>query len=329
MSGTLKDKLSSFDIPDLMKCIEETGYMFKSNNTRSESAVKNMRSFHNKVKSTLIKNISEYYNKSRQPLSLLDISVGRGGDIAKWDNAYITNVFGFDVSTESVSEANSRFNNYTPKKLLKNVVFKVGDATKPEIKKNINDYMSSVNIKKFDLVSCQFALHYFFKSEESLKHVLKLVSGYLKQGGYFFGTTINSKILMEYFNQVPGEEVINKELYMIHRFFSMKHRKKYSNKYIFTIKDSDDPSNYFESLEDKKSTEYLVSFEELTRVAEEFGLRPVFLNFFEKHQGNYTRSENNVMNFVDIYPTFENSVKMTQEEQEISFLNSVFVFKKE
>jgi len=327
MSESLKDKLSSLDIPDLMKCIEQSGYMFK-NQTRSESVVKNMRSFHNKLKGVLIKNISEYCYKSRNPLSLLDISVGRGGDIAKWDNAYITNVFGFDVSQDSISEAKSRMSNYSSKKLLKNVMFDVGDATKPDIKNKINEYMSSVNIKKFDLVSCQFALHYFFKSEDSLKSVLKLVSDSLKQGGYFFGTTINSKILMDYFNQVSGDEVINKEIYRIHRFFPMKYRKKYSNKYTFTIKDSDDPSNYFQSLKDQESTEYLVSFEELTKVASEVGLEPVFLNFFEQHQGNYTRSDNNVINFVDIYPLIEHSDKMTPEEKEISFLNSVFVFKK-
>ncbi|KAJ1487170.1 hypothetical protein T484DRAFT_1787540 [Baffinella frigidus] len=40
---------------------------------------------------------------------------------------------------------------------------------------------------RFDAVSCMFALHYFFETEESLMNLLTTVAHNLKTGGHFFG----------------------------------------------------------------------------------------------------------------------------------------------
>lgn len=40
----------------------------------------------------------------------------------------------------------------------------------------------------FDLVSCQFALHYSFESEVKARMALKNAAGRLKAGGFFIGT---------------------------------------------------------------------------------------------------------------------------------------------
>lgn len=41
---------------------------------------------------------------------------------------------------------------------------------------------------KFDLCSCQFALHYAFASEETAKRLLWNACDALRSGGYFIGT---------------------------------------------------------------------------------------------------------------------------------------------
>lgn len=41
---------------------------------------------------------------------------------------------------------------------------------------------------KFDIVSCQFALHYAFRTEAALRQMLYNVSAGLRSGGYFIGT---------------------------------------------------------------------------------------------------------------------------------------------
>lgn len=40
----------------------------------------------------------------------------------------------------------------------------------------------------FDIVSCQFALHYAFRSEKALRQMLYNISAGLRKGGYFIGT---------------------------------------------------------------------------------------------------------------------------------------------
>ena len=46
---------------------------------------------------------------------------------------------------------------------------------------------------EFDLVSCQFALHYSFETENKAENLLFNVSNKLRPGGYFIGTIPNAE----------------------------------------------------------------------------------------------------------------------------------------
>ena len=50
---------------------------------------------------------------------------------------------------------------------------------------------------KFDFVNCQFALHYSFDCEESIRTFLSNVTDRLKPGGYFVGTIPNAYRLIK------------------------------------------------------------------------------------------------------------------------------------
>ena len=50
-------------------------------------------------------------------------------------------------------------------------------------------YNPLVADKQFDLVSCQFAFHYCFESEEQAECMVKNAAESLKPGGFFVGTT--------------------------------------------------------------------------------------------------------------------------------------------
>ena len=67
-----------------------------------------MRNFHNIIKTKLINDTSQ---KILHDIHLLDIGVGRGGDIIKWSNAKIKNVIGIDISKSYILEAVKRFRN--------------------------------------------------------------------------------------------------------------------------------------------------------------------------------------------------------------------------
>lgn len=50
---------------------------------------------------------------------------------------------------------------------------------------------------KFDIASCQFAIHYMFQTEEKAHHFFTEVSNHLKPGGIFVATTTDCRVLSE------------------------------------------------------------------------------------------------------------------------------------
>ena len=62
---------------------------------------------------------------------------------------------------------------------------------------------------KFDLVSTQFAIHYFFESETKLRAFLHNVTDRLEEGGKFIGTTIDSDRLVHKVRQSPNLTIGN------------------------------------------------------------------------------------------------------------------------
>jgi len=282
--------------------------------------------------------------KKNNRVALLDIAVGRGGDLMKWNNAYITDVFGFDISSEAIYSKNpdnpgavERLRNL--KKYKTKVQFAVGDVTRPLINSDgtsgidslITKYLLTNRLKQFDLVSCQFSLHYYFSSEPALRNMLALVSKFLKSGGYFFGTSIDGESIKKYFGGT-NTKILKRSIYKIERMFNNKLKSPFGNKYTFTIFDNKDKTNYFNTI--PVSEEYLTDFKVLNLIAREYSLEPVNLNFFEPYFVNdkkiYTNISSNIMSFEDIYRLMkwnsENNI--TPEQLELSFLNSAFVFRK-
>lgn len=304
-------------------------------NRRKSSTIIAMRKFHNWVKRTIIVNVVDYYSnhvKHSEKIYLLDIAVGRGGDIDKWDQALVTGVFGFDPSEDSINSldpfnqgAKARLLNY---KVNVKVQFEIGNALapSPELISKINNFLKNESTPKFQIVSCQFALHYFFKSQTDLKIVLTFVSSYLKKGGFFIGTTIDGEKIKKLFD-VGVSKTYSEDLFTIERHFNKKLISPYNNKYNFTINDINDQGNYFNTM--GISTEYLVNFKELNTVAQSVGLIPVNLNFFESYikEGKkvYTNLQSNIIPFDDILEIYKGK-NLSDGENNLNKLYSTFVF---
>jgi mRNA (guanine-N7-)-methyltransferase len=361
MAKDLKDDLIDLSITSLINCLEDLNvkdqfvketpkskYEQIIKFMREESTVIQMRDFHNWVKLVLISNITDFYYRTahKEKVSLLDISTGRGGDLSKWKKAYISHVFAFDISEQSINStdpenqgAKERLKGLKKKGYSVNVDFEVGDASNPSTSliTGINTFLKSNKLGKFDLVSCQFALHYYFSSENALRNVLSLVSNYLVRGGYFFGTTIDGEKIKSYFDYLPeGTKVFKRKLYRIDRYFPKKLKSPFGNRYDFTIYDTFDKTNYFNVT--GTSTEYLVNFDVLTKLAKEYSLIPVITNFFEKwsptgKKNEYTSRSDNHIPFQEIFETgkwepYTKGATITPDELELSFLNSTFCFQK-
>ena len=136
-----------------------------------------LKKFHNEVKRELIQRYS------RGARRLLDLACGRGGDLNKWADAGIKEVVGIDLSPKEIEEAKRRLRELRGKRV--NADFRQSDdlgLTSP-----ILFGPAHAPAQAFDAVTCMFALHYFFASETSLRHLLTTVAANLRPGGYFFG----------------------------------------------------------------------------------------------------------------------------------------------
>lgn len=75
------------------------------------------------------------------------------------------------------------------------------------------------DIKKtitFDIVSCQFSLHYLYESEERLNTFLHNVSCRMAKGGFFIGTIIDGdKVLARIRTQKSNSLKISNDYYSI------------------------------------------------------------------------------------------------------------------
>ena len=346
-------QLSNLSITNLLHCLKranvkdafiteigEKEYSKIVKDMRSESTIIGMRDFHNWIKLVLISNVITHYlqNNQNKSIALLDIAVGRGGDLAKWNKAGVDYVYGFDASDKSINStdpddpgAKERLSNFKGLR-IKDVQFEVGNALQPN--NGISNFLKKNSLPGFQIVSCQFALHYFFKTESTVKTVLKTVSDNLVKGGYFIGTTIDSEKVKLLFKPIK-EKVYTSKIFRIQRNFPKTLTKDFGNEYSFTIFDTQDKNNYFNTI--GISTEYLVNFKKLEEIANEFGLIPVKLNFFEDYQMSkfkrFTETKKVNNSFEDIYTIGkwtpkQDSRVLSPEEYQLNNLYSTFVFQK-
>lgn len=137
---------------------------------------KNMRCFHNKVKSQLI---SQGVQMSPNGKTLLDIGCGRGGDLFKWNHCGLEHVYAYDPNHAYIQEAKYRL---STSGLNCNYVFST------DVLVGVENY--------FDVVSCQFAVHYLFASDDLLNTHLEYVARMLKPGGVYMGTFMDGDVVI-------------------------------------------------------------------------------------------------------------------------------------
>jgi hypothetical protein len=169
-------------------------------------------------------------------------------------------------------------------------------------------------------------MHYFFQSEKTLHTVFEQCGSLIKKGGYFIGTTIDGKKIIELLGKNTKFESML--LSITKKYTSINPTKKYGNQYTFKINDSFDQGNYFNTM--GESTEYLVNLDELVKVAGFYGFEPMLVNYFELKLGKkdtFTSSPSFV-SFEHIYRQNFLNLPLSPEEEILNSLYTTFVFKK-
>ena len=123
----------------------------------------------------------------------------------------------------------------------------------------------------FDVVSVQFALHYFFTDITTLNAFLTNVSETCKVGGYFIGTCYDGK---KVFNLLEGKKQNESAIIIQNDKTMWEVKKRYD---ADTFNDDETSLGYaidvFQESINKTFTEYLVNFTYFERLLENYGFR--------------------------------------------------------
>ena len=332
------------------------------NKVTNASKTRALRDFHNLFVKTLL-----ITKNARKGGTIVDLACGKGGDIPKWIQSRSSFVLGIDIAKDNIENrldgACARYLNYRKKlKIMPDALFIHGDSSKnirdteavytDKSKQIIRAIFGSgpkdakvlgkgvfrqygKGAKGFDLTSIQFAIHYMFENNEKLHNFLRNVSECTKVGGTFVGTCYDGKVV---FNQLRSKKQGESLFIMSDEEKIWQITKDYDRD---TFEDDESSLGYkinvFQESINKEFPEYLVNYNYLVRLLENYGLVPLTVEE-SKHIGLPATSgmfselfglmENEIRRNPESKLQYGDAINMTANERRISFLNRYFVFKK-
>jgi len=317
------------------------------------AGVSGLRDFHNKYikNEILIRSVLQPGNKR-----LLDITCGVGGDLNKWVYANASYVMGIDIAENNIinpqTGAYSRYAKMmldAKKKRLPKIAFAVGDSSKSivngdagatpeerdimravfgkvEPESAVPPYITNVMKNSFregaDVVSCMFAIHYFFKNKDTLDGLLKNLADTVKVGGYFVGCCFDGETVFRLLESVEKNESVTGTHNDVQLW---KIKKEYDQEEL-----TDDDSSIglpihvdFISI-GNAFTEYLVPFPLLVAKFREIGLE--LLTTAEAGRIGLQHSTAMFQDSYEMAKKGKHNYAMPDAVKEYSFLNRWFIF---
>lgn len=323
--------------------------IYYNNVSITESKTRNLRNFHNLiVKKRLIQGALS------EGGTLIDYSVGKAGDLPKWLYAKAKFVYGIDLSPDNIhNKIDGTCIRYIKEARKSNKIFDAvfsvgntsenivtGEAFDNDKDKSVNDAIFGkgareglgkgvasvygIAAKGFDVGSCQFSLHYFFKNKKTLHSFVRNLAETIKVNGRFIGTCYDgNEVFRMLASHQSGESV---SLYRKGtKIFEIM--KRYSE----TGFPNDESSleyaiDVFQETINQYFREYLVNFAYFSEVMEDYGF--TVISDEEATSLNLPRGSGLFSLLADESNIPGSAARMSKEEKQISFLNRFFVFKK-
>ncbi len=289
---------------------------------------------------------------------LLDLSCGKAGDLHKWITSDVGFVFGVDIAGDNIrNPGNGAYRRYMDEIVRRgaenvpHMVFAIADSSKPLVtgeagatpeeedilravfgkfppEKAVPSYIDRVVGGSLrtgaDVVSCMFAMHYFFENSEKLTGLLQNIADTLKIGGYFVACATDGDKMFDFLADIPmGGKKYGKDgdttLWTI--------TKKYSE---VELLETDEALGMAVDIDfisiGTTHTEYLVPFKLLVRKMRAIGLELL------------SDEEARALGLVQSTNLFEVSYKMAEKNgfryvmsdavKQFSFLNRWYIFKR-
>ena len=317
-----------------------------------------MKDFHNLyVKRKLLSGVSKKGDM------LIDYACGKGGDISKWISNDLSFIFGIDLFNDNIENRNDGvcvryLESHKKYKAMPMGLFVNGDsslnikrgtaAANPKagkIMKSVfglepkDETLGRAVLKTygkvkdgFQISSCQFALHYFFRDGASLKGFMTNLSECTKLGGYFVGATYDGKKI---FNDLKQSNALilkedDRRLWEVQKHYTAETFEDDSSSIGYRI------SVYQDSI-NQEISEFLVNYEYLQQVMEDYGFVPI-----SDAESNEIGFPHGVGTFRELYSQMQDEIRknshkrkefkeapnMTENQKTISFYNRYFIYKK-
>ena len=316
----------------------------------------NLRQFHNRfVKQSLIQSIS------RERDTLIDLAVGKGGDIPKWIESKLKFVLGIDLSYDNIHNKKDGacarlIGIHQTSRGIPETLFVVGDSGIDLFSENngisdtdritINTIFGRNRVRDtdnlpavvnnnrviardgFNICSVQFALHYMFKSETVLDSFIRNVAAVTKLNGFFIGTCWDGSTVFNLLKDLKKGEIYN---------ITTESQSTQDNivlcqitKQYDSVTFENDMTSIGMPVDIKQDSinnirEYLVNFKLFVKLMSTYGFE-----LAEKTDLNMnSKIEHTSGMFKELYMSDYNyGTPLTQAEKNISFLNRFFIFKK-
>tara|TARA_Y100000389_G_scaffold204372_1_gene256551 strand:+ start:7234 stop:10371 length:3138 start_codon:yes stop_codon:yes gene_type:complete len=310
---------------------EEELDIYYNTETSGSKNDENLRLFHRLVIKDKIFQLTLGNTESKV---LLDLGSGKAGDLSRYIEYKADKVVGIDNSVDNLHNvldgaykrvADSFMKMAGNKKttpLLENkdtILFLAADAGK-DLKQASSyhglykDRVLGTNNPfntphTFDVATVFFALHYFFKNEETVNYFLNNVADNVKVGGYFGGCCYNGETIANKFKETNDMDLVFKE----DGVEILRIIKNYDGEFDNTV---DSLGKEIRCLVQSIGTihnEFLVNFEYLKNKMFNLGFEEVsthnFQYYYDKQDGT--------------------AIKMGPGQREASFLNRTFIFRRE
>ena len=247
------------------------------------------RKYHNNIKRQLI---SQFCTGK----SILDLGVGKGGDLPKYKDSNAKAVIGVEPYSTNFKELKNRIKENRDGKM--DIDFTLVET----VAQDTDEINEKVGVEGVDIVASFFSLSFFFfpKRPQDLTDLVETISQNLKEGGYFIGTTIDGERTIELLSKMP-----DKTFDFDDGFIKLND----DNTVTFEVKDT--------IVETQQ--ESLVDFKRLKSELEKVGL-------FEQCNGNKCRFTDTDKDSVS--PFFDRVDSLTGNENILNSLYRTFVFKK-
>ena len=294
----------------------EDDMYYRDDVRRSSRVFSNVYAFHNRIKNDLY---GEYMVEGD---TLLELAVGKGGDLEKWIRNKPSKIVGLDASLSNlVSPVDSASKRYLDRKKEGRLpplllvhgsfthypLFEQDDVYMPILlghQQGSTEYLKHFEgIHKFEKIACQFAMHYACESEETFRNFAKNIQDSCTDT--FFGTCSDGKSI---YSLLFGPDKTH------HRFIdggaeAGEYTKKYQDREGWSEEFGMPVSVFLESFV-KPEIEFLVPFQKVVDIMAEMG---------------FDLAESKL--FSEIYES-QTQVVLTEVQQSFSFLNRTFVFKR-